>query len=191
MKRSPFEKPLDVEVLCEGRHLRLVRRNGWEFAERRGISGVAVIAAVTPDRQIVFVEQYREPVQRRVIELPAGLAGDEAGYENEPLQDAAGRELTEETGYTADHIERVFFGPPSAGVSNEVLTFFFARGLKKSGPGGGVVGEDITVHTVPLGSAAEWLQERQEAGCLIDPKVYCGLFIAEQRCNSFPSPRQR
>ena len=84
----------------EGRYLSLRERDGWEFASRSNASSVVVLVAVTPAEEIVLVEQYRKPVEARVIELPAGLVGD-LGDPDEPILDAAARELEEETGYAA------------------------------------------------------------------------------------------
>lgn len=168
----------DITVLAQGRHLRLVSRNGWEFADRGNVSGIVIILAVTDDDRLILVEQFRPPVNGRVIELPAGLAGDEPGAEEEELVEAARRELLEETGYAAESFTRLFAGPPSAGLSSEVLTFFRAEGLKKVGTGGGDESEDIQIHEVPLGDLETWLNRRREVeNILVDPKVYAGLYF--------------
>ncbi len=164
------------EVLGEGRHVRLVRVDGWEWAERTGISGVVAIMALTPEREVLLVEQFRPPVQARVIELPAGLAGDIAGSEDEDLSEAALRELEEETGYTAKKITRVGRGPISAGLTDELLTFFEASELEKIGSGGGDESEDIEVHRIPLDQVHDWLVTRLNEGALVDPKVFAGLY---------------
>ena len=168
----------DKRVLGEGRHVRLVQRRGWEYAERPDCGGIVAILAVTDDARLVLVEQYREPVGRSVIELPAGLAGDVRGEEGEALTAAAHRELLEETGYQADDMVYLTEGPPSAGLSDEIITFFRAIGLRKVGGGGGVGHEQIKVHEVPLDGVAAWLTEAAAAGALIDPKVYTGLYFA-------------
>ncbi|HXT22313.1 MAG TPA: NUDIX hydrolase, partial [Thermoanaerobaculia bacterium] len=108
--------PDDVEVLGEGRFLRLLRRRGWELVERNGVQGIVVLVAVTPDGELLLVEQHREPVRGTVIELPAGLAGDELDSAGESLEQAATRELREETGWEATSWERLSTGPPSAGL---------------------------------------------------------------------------
>jgi ADP-ribose pyrophosphatase len=164
------------EILAEGRHVRLVRVDGWEWAERTGISGVVAIIAMTPEREVLFVEQFRPPVGARVIELPAGLAGDIAGSEDEDLSEAALRELEEETGYTAKRMERIGQGPISAGLTDELLTFFAASDLIQIGAGGGDASEDIAVHRVPMDEVHDWLVAKQEAGMLVDPKIYVGLY---------------
>src|SRR5690606_33221547 len=84
------------EIMAEGRFLRMVREDGWEWVQRTRISGVVVVAAVTPEGKVLLVEQHRPPVGGRVLEMPAGLAGDIAGQEDEALETAARRELEEE-----------------------------------------------------------------------------------------------
>jgi ADP-ribose pyrophosphatase len=117
-------------------------------------------------------------VNAKVIELPAGLVGDVRDCASEELIEAAKRELIEETGYTAGAWKELFSGPPSAGVSSEVVTFFRATKLQCSAPGGGDEHEDITVHEVALGSVDAWLRRKIAAGVLIDPKVYAGLYLS-------------
>jgi len=166
------------KILYEGGHVRLRKWQGWEFAERCGINGIVGIVAVTQDGNLLLVEQFRPPVQSRVIELPAGLAGDSAGNEKETLMEAAKRELLEETGYKATRLEKLTAGPPSAGIITEIITFFRASGLKKVSPGGGDYGEDIIVHEVSIRSAPDWIREQEKSGILIDPKVFLGLYFS-------------
>jgi ADP-ribose pyrophosphatase len=164
------------EVIAEGKYIQLLCRDGWEYVERKRISGIVAIVPVTRDGRLVLVEQYRAPVAGHVIELPAGLAGDVAGTENERLEEAARRELLEETGYRAGRLTRLFHGPASAGITNEELTFFLARNVVRVSDGGGDESEQITVHTVPLGRVPAWLRRQERAGKLIDVKVYAGLY---------------
>lgn len=166
------------ETLAEGQHLRLVRRQGWEYAERTRGTGVVVIVAVTDDGRLLLTEQYRTPVGTPVIELPAGLAGDRAEDAGEDLATAARRELLEETGFEAQAFAGLTEGPPSAGLSSEVVTFLRATGLTRIGEGGGDAHEAITVHAVPLDEVPAWLTAMTRRGCLIDPKVYAGLYFA-------------
>ena len=164
-----------VDVLAEGRYLRLVARGRWEFVERVGISGIVIIVAVTDNDELVLVEQHRPPIAASCIELPAGLAGDVPGEEDEPLERAARRELVEETGYEADSMWVAFRAPPSAGMSSEVYTVFVARGLRRVGAGGGDGSECIQVHHVPLAEVDAWLATRQREGTSVALSVYAGL----------------
>lgn len=168
-------------ILHEGRFIRMVRRDGWEYVEHPGIRGIVVIVAVTPAGRLLLVEQLRKPVQQRVIELPAGMAGDLPGQRDEDFAIAARRELVEETGYDAAAFERVLVGPYSPGRSSDLYTFFLATGLTKVGEGGGDEHEDIVVHEAPLADIDRWLEARAESGLLIDPKIYAGLYFLSRR----------
>ena len=164
-------------TLHDGRHIRLVARNGWEYAERKSVTGIVGIVAVTDDNKLILVEQFRVPLQKNVIELPAGLAGDVAGSEHEPLAAAAKRELLEETGYTAQEMESLSEGAVSAGITDEIITLFRARGLEKTSGGGGDGSENITVHTIDLAAVPRWLEERRKGGAAVDWKVYAGMYF--------------
>ena len=168
----------EVEILGEGRFLRLLRRRGWELVERRGVRGIVVLVAVTPDGELLLVEQHREAVGGAVIELPAGLAGDEPGQGEESLEEAAARELREETGWEAARWQRLSTGPPTAGLSSEVVMLLRGHGLVRRDAGGGAGDERITVHAVPLAEVPAWLARQEAAGRLVDPKVWAGLWFA-------------
>jgi ADP-ribose pyrophosphatase len=167
-------------VLAEGRFARLVAQTGWEWVERTNTSGAVVIVAVTEGHEMILTEQYRIPLGTRVIELPAGLAGDTPGSRHEALAEAARRELLEETGYEAPALEYLTEGPSSAGLTTEVYALFLARNVRRVGPGGGEEGEDIQVHVVPLNQVEAWLDERRKQGIMVDPKVYAGLYFAKR-----------
>ena len=168
----------DGEVLAEGRFVRLVRRDGWEFAERTTNEGVVAVVAVNARDELVLVEQYRPPVGRNVIELPAGLTGDQPEVRGEDPAEAARRELLEETGYRAERLERLGEGPSTPGLCTEVTQFYRAHSLERVDAGGGVGDEAIRVHEVPLRELRPWLDGRIEDGLLIDPKILAGLFLA-------------
>ena len=168
------------KILADGRFIRLLDRNGWEFAQRKGISGIVIIVPVTDDGELVLVEQLRPAVGKRVIELPAGLAGDQAGSESESLRTAAERELLEETGYAAGEMVFVTEGPPAPGITSEVVSFFVARGLRKVGDGGGDATEDIRTHVVSLANVDGFLEDCASNGLFVDPKVYAGIHFARR-----------
>lgn len=175
---------MTLETLHRGRHLSLVRRGHWEFATRHGATGVVALVAVTDDAKLLLVEQIRPPLDKRVIELPAGLAGDIAGAEFELLETAAHRELLEETGYEAHDVQFLTEGPSSAGLTDETITFFLMTGLTKTGDGGGDASEDIVVHEVPLAGMPDWLENHRRTGWAIDPKIYVGLFWLSDKSRS-------
>jgi len=169
------------EILGAGRFLQLVRKNGWEFVHRTPASGAVVVVAMTDAGRLILVEQYREPMGCAVIELPAGLVGDRVEFEGESLEIAAERELLEETGYAAEHMEFLFTGPPSPGLSSETNSFFRASGLRKVGPGGGDETESIVVHEVPVNDLGDFLARMQNRGLAVDPKIFAGLaFVGVQ-----------
>ncbi len=164
-------------ILYTGKFLALAKEGHWEYADRTNATGAAIIIAVTDEQKLLLVEQYRIPVHSRTIELPAGIIGDEADCPNEVQADAARRELREETGYDAAHIEALTTGPASSGLTSEVVTLFLATQLSRVGKGGGVAHEEITVHEVPLGEIHAWLETKVKSGVLIDPKIYAGLYF--------------
>jgi ADP-ribose pyrophosphatase len=174
-----------AELMYDGKYLRMIRRGTWEYAERAHAGGLAaIIIAVTPEDRIVFVEQFRVPLQANTIEMPAGLVGDiDAG---ESIEMSAVRELEEETGWTADHAEVLMIGPTSSGASSEKIAFVRATGLRKVGDGGGDASENITVHEVPRARAAAWLVEKIGQGYELDAKLWAGLWMIEHHLDGTP-----
>ena len=160
-----------TDLLWRGKYLEVRRDGAWEFVARVGGTGAAVILATTDDGAIVLVEQLRRALGRPTIELPAGLIGDDG---NDDPAAAAARELAEETGFVAAEWANLGDYATSAGMSAEMFTLFRARGLRRTGAGGGVDGEDITVHLVPVAELAAWLAAARARGCAID----CRLIVA-------------
>ena len=156
----------------QGKYLEVHKEGTWEYAARTRAIGAAVILAVTEACEIVLVEQYRTALHARTIELPAGLIGD-LGAGDDVLA-AAARELEEETGYVAERFEDLGAFATSPGMSAEMFNLVRATGLARTGPGGGVAGEDITVHVVPLPGLGDFLARKRGAGRIID----CRLAIA-------------
>jgi len=178
---SSMSETIAGEVLGQGRFLRLVRRNGWEFVERTQPVRAAFIGAVTDNGCLILTKEYRVPVGKTVVGCPAGLIGDTAGQEAESLETAVKRELLEEAGFEAQSVTFLTEGPSSAGQTEEVIAIVLAEGLKKVAAGGGIEGEHILIHEVPLPEVDAWLLDRVREGCLIDPKVYTGLYFIEKR----------
>lgn len=165
-----------TEDLYTGEHLRLCKRGKWEYVERVEVGGVVAVLPLTEENEFVFIEQYREPLQRNVIEIPAGLMGDE-GRSEDSLEEAILRELKEEAGYTSDELLYLTMGPSSAGLTTEIVTYFMAVNCRKISEGGGVQGEDIKIHVIPVDDAFNWLHDQEDQGMLVDPKVYTTLYF--------------
>ncbi len=160
---------------------------GWEFVTRSNARGAVAILAITDDKQVVLTEQYRPPVGRNVIELPAGLAGDIPLQEEEPLVTAAKRELKEETGYEAKNWRMLMEGTSSAGLTDEFVTLFYATGLTRMTQGGGVEGENIKVHFVHQADVSKWCRDRQSEGKYVDFKIFAALHLAKSLTQSTES----
>ncbi len=171
------EKSAKRKILGQGKYKRLVVEDDWEFIEKLKECEIVAVLAVNDDNQLLLVEQYRVPVGRNVIELPAGLANDLETHPDESLADAAKRELLEETGYEAGKMTFLIRGPLSAATVSDVMTLFRAEKLRKTGPGGGDDTESITVHEVPLEKINDWLRAKETQGLLVDPKVYAALYL--------------
>jgi ADP-ribose pyrophosphatase len=169
----------ELETVFEGKWLRMKKRGRWEYAERTNKGGMAVIIiAATPEAKLLFVEQFRVPVDCRTIEMPAGLVGDfDAG---ESIELAAERELLEETGWQAGRIELLMSGPTSSGMSNERVAFVRATGLTRIHAGGGDSSEEIIVHEVPIGEAPRWLSRKLAEGYALDAKLWAGLWMLDR-----------
>lgn len=166
-----------LESLYRGQHLQLMKRGTWEFADRTKASGVVAIVAVTENEELVLTEQFRPPVQKKVVDLPAGLAGDIKGAEDEAFESAARRELIEETGFKGKNFEYIFSGPTSAGMVTEMIDFFLVRNVKQVAAGGGDESENIKVHLIPLKKIGAWLKRKETSKTCVDPKVYAALGI--------------
>lgn len=165
------------DVIGEGNFLRLVRKGHYEFVERTRVNGVVVIVPETAEGELLFIEQFRPPVDSNCIEFPAGLSGDLAEASDEELINAARRELMEETGYEASDWKVLGTAAPTGGLTSETHTFFHASGMKKTGTGGGVENEKITSHLIPRDQVRSWL-ETQAKRAVIGSMVYCGLYLA-------------
>ncbi|HEX6974021.1 MAG TPA: NUDIX hydrolase [Vicinamibacterales bacterium] len=164
-----------MKTVFEGDHLYVRERDGWQYVERKKATEAVAVLAETEDGEVVLTEQKRKPLNARVIDFPAGLVGDEDA--NTTAEETARKELEEETGYTCDSVELVARGPSSPGITSEIVSLYRARGVRRIGKGGGVEGEEITVHVVPRGRLWRFFQDKQSEGVLIDLKV--GMFFAE------------
>ena len=163
----------DEEIVWQGRFITAKTRGKWEYVSRaRGIKAAVILAV--DDGHVLLVEQFRVPLGANCLELPAGLIGDDTA--GEAIETAAARELEEETGYRPAHIERIGEFYSSPGMVSESFYFVRAHGLTRVGEGGGVDGENITVHRVALDQVTAFAAAKRAEGCVIDAKLLMLLF---------------
>ncbi|MES2981375.1 MAG: NUDIX hydrolase [Verrucomicrobiota bacterium] len=168
----------DEITLFESQWLGLYRKGHWDYVRRPNSDACVGILAITDQEEILLVEQFRIPMGKRVIEIPAGLVGDEPEFQGESLAETAGRELLEETGYRAGRIELLISTPTSAGMTPEITHLFYATDLVQENAGGGNEGEDITVYKKPLTEMRDFLSKKQSEGVLVDFKIHAALAAA-------------
>ncbi len=159
------------EIVWQGNFVTAKKRGKWEYVSRARDIRAAVIVAIDETRHVLLVEQFRVPLGRNCIELPAGLIGDHDDDADEAVEIAAARELEEETGYRAARIRTIGEFCSSPGMVSESFTLVRAHGLTRIGAGGGVDGENITVHRVPLDGIARFVAERRAGGDAIDVRL--------------------
>lgn len=161
----------EEQVVWQGRFIATKQRGNWEYVSRARNIRAAVILAIDEEDHVLLVEQYRVPLGRTCLELPAGLVGDDADKADEVATDAARRELIEETGYDAARMEVVGEFYSSPGMVTESFTLLRAHGLTKVGPGGGVDDEDIVTHRVAMSDIGAFVAARRGEGMAIDVKL--------------------
>ena len=157
-----------LEVMWEGKFVRALRRGKWEYASRsRDIRAVVILAE--HEGKVILVDQPRVATDSRCVELPAGLVGDHDP--NATIESTAIAELEEETGFTADRVERLGDFYASPGMLSEGFTLVRAHGVRRIGEGGGDENEDINVHLVPRTEVANFIEQKRAEGFGIDAKL--------------------
>ena len=154
--------------MCEGKFVRLLKRGKWEYASRAGdITAVVILAEF--EGKVILVDQPRVAPDCRCVELPAGLVGDDDP--NATVETAAIKELEEETGFTAERIERLGEFYASPGMLSESFTLVRAHGVRRIGEGGGDDNEDINVHLVARDQISDFIEQKRAEGFGIDVKL--------------------
>lgn len=161
------------QIVWQGRFLTAKTKGKWEYVGRaRGIHAAVILAMdadANGEEHVILVEQFRVPLGRACIELPAGLVGDDLA--GEPTEAAAARELEEETGYRPGRMDDLGEFWSSPGMVSESFTLLRARELVRVGDGGGIEGEDIIVHRVALKDLPARVAAWRQAGLAIDVKL--------------------
>jgi ADP-ribose pyrophosphatase len=178
----------EKKTLLEGKFLRFMLityidahgvERQWESFERVNCKGIVVIVPVTDDREVILTKQFRPPTNAYVIEFPAGL-----NDKGDTLEEAAKRELLEETGYSAGELIFLTEGPMSSGASGEIMTAYLARNLEYKGIGERDDGEDIELIQVPLEKLDKKLADLQAEGNCVDLKIYGLIELAKKHLMS-------
>lgn len=170
------ETGVSSEVVFSGKLLH-VRRDTVQLpdgkqASREFVShpGAVVMIAELPNGKLLFERQFRYPLDRVFLELPAGKI-----HPGEDILITAQRELQEETGYVAQNWHYLGVIHPCIGYSDERIEIFFARGLSHVGHALDD-GEFLEVHEMDLAEAIEAVRD----GRLTDGKSIACLLWAER-----------
>jgi ADP-ribose pyrophosphatase len=156
------------EVMWAGKYVRVLKRGKWEYASRtNNINAVVILAEY--EGKVILIDQPRVPPDCRCIELPAGLVGDEDP--NATAESTAVKELEEETGFTAERVERVGDFYASPGMLSESFTLVRAHNVRRIGDGGGDENEDINVHLVDRADIANFIEQKRAEGFGVDVKL--------------------
>ncbi len=158
-----IEQTTAEEVIYEGKIIDLkvqeVKLPNGKTSKREIVRhpGAVAVIAHTDEGKLILVRQYRKPMDRTMVEIPAGKL--EPG--EDPLVTAR-RELEEETGYVADSMEEIIAFYTSPGFADELVHLYEAKGLKK-GDGAAVLDEDefVDVMEVTLQEAEQLIQTRE------------------------------
>ena len=136
----------------------------WDLIDHKG---AAAVVAVREDGKLLMVRQYRNALERETLEIPAGgLNGRE-----EPTDQAAMRELQEETGYHTDHVELLTSIYTTVAFCNEKIDIYLARGLKDRGNQHLDEDEFINVEAYSVEELKQMIYD-----CRIqDAKTICGI----------------
>jgi len=156
------------QVMWEGKFVRALKRDKWEYASRaNNINAVVILAEY--DGKVILCAPPRVPPDCRCSELPAGRVGDQDP--NATPESTAIKELEEETGFSAERVERLGGFLASPGMLSEAFTLVRAHGVRKIGEGGGDENEDINVHLVPRAEIPNFVEQKRAEGFGVDVKL--------------------
>lgn len=133
-------------------------------------AGASAVVPMNEKGEIAMVSQYRKPIERVSLEIPAGKL--DAGEDPETC---AVRELKEETGLSAGRIKHMLSIHSTPGFSNEVLHIYGATDLKQ---GETCADEDefLSVEWHPIGKLVQMIQ----TGQITDAKSIVGILLADR-----------
>lgn len=157
------EKTTETEVIFEGKIVNLqvdtVELPNGKHSKRELIKhpGAVAIVAITEENKIVLVEQFRKPLEKSIIEIPAG----KLEYGEDPV-DTGLRELQEETGYEAERLIPITSFYTSPGFANELIHIYLAENITKmENPPPGDEDEFVEIIEVGLAEAKAFVEEQR------------------------------
>lgn len=136
--------------------------------------GAVVVIGITSDKKLVLIKQFRKPVEEIIVEACAGLVN-----KDEKLEDAAKRELKEETGYTAGKIKKVLSAYTTPGYSTEVIHYFVATDLEH-GSQKFDEDENIEIFLLSIDEAKKQIRE----GKIRDNKTIIAIMLANEETST-------
>lgn len=166
------------EIVFKGKFLRVRRdyneRAIWESVEIGDHTKTAVVIALTEDNEILLEKHYRFPLDKYVIELPAGLVDN-----NEEPEECARRELLEETGYEAKDLVFLFKGVICQGLTKMEAYYFYAPDVKMAARQNLEPTEEIEIIKVPWASVDEYLFNLPEH-IVLGANVLSGIYAMKK-----------
>ncbi|MBM7651517.1 NUDIX domain-containing protein [Neobacillus cucumis] len=157
------EKTIKSEEVFSGRiislHLQDVELPNGKQAKREIIKhpGAVAVIAITDEKRIVLVEQYRKALERTIVEIPAGKL-----EKGEVPEICAKRELEEETGYECRTLELVTSFYTSPGFADEIVHVYLAKGLTKKEDAASLDEDEfVNLEEITLEQAKEYIKEQK------------------------------
>lgn len=178
MMKTFEEKTIGTKKIFEGRIISLqvddVKLPNGKTSKREIVThpGAVAMIAMTDENKILFVKQYRKPLERSLVEIPAGRI--------EPHEDpkiTAIRELEEETGYTTEDLQYVTSFYTSPGFADEKIYIYFSNQLTRlTNKVAGDEDEFVEVYELTLEEATEMMNEK----AIYDAKTVYALSYLRQ-----------
>lgn len=170
-----MEKEISSQRIFQGRLLGLrvdkVKLSNGVETTREIVEhpGAVAVIAITKEKEMVLIRQFRKPVNAVILEIPAGVP-----HAGEKMEEAARRELEEETGYYARKVKKIWEGYATPGYSNEMIQYFLAQEMTLLHPKRDE-DEQMEVDLIDIEACADLVR----SGAVKDNKTMIGIALAE------------